>query len=227
MLGRLHLSEVAATVAEVCVQRVDPDGLVFAPETLTTEPITEAAEYEGVRVRLRAFLGTARVTLQLDVGFGDAFTEAPVDYPSLLGLPEPRLRGYRRESSVAEKFEAMTKLGRLNSRMKDFYDVWFLSRQFDFEGARLAGAITQTFAARGTALQARPDALTSAFAADESKVAQWRAFVRKGRIEGVPTAFGEVVAAVAAFLGPVATALAAGRPFGSRWTPPGGWRDDP
>lgn len=178
-------------------------------------------------MRLRGLLGTAKVIVQLDIGFGDvAFTEAPIKYPSLLGFPEPHLRGYRRESSIAEKLEAMTKLGRLNSRMKDFYDVWFLSRQFDFEGERLAAAIKQTFEARGTPLQARPDALSGAFAADNGKITQWRAFVRKSRIEGAPTAFGEVVVAVAAFLGPVAVALAQGSPFVSRWTPPEGWRED-
>ena len=224
LLGRLQQNEVVQVVTDVCQQKVEADGLVFYAQTLSTEAITEDADYEGVRVRLRGFLGTARVTVQLDVGFGDAaFTEEIAEYPSLLGMPQPRLRGYSRESSIAEKFETMTKLGRLNSRMKDFYDIWLLSRQFTFEGERLTEAVAQTFRRRGTPVEALTDALTPAFATDPSKVLQWRAFLRKGQLDNVPDALSEVVAAITEFLEPVAAAQAEARPFQSHWTPARGW----
>lgn len=227
LLGQLQQNEVVQVVTDVCQEEVEVDGLVFDPQTLTTEAITEDADYEGVRVRLRGFLGTARVMVQLDVGFGDtAFTEEIADYPSLLGMSQPRLRGYSRESSIAEKFEAMTKLGRLNSRMKDFYDIWLLSRQFTFEGERLTEAVAQTFHKRGTPVEGRPDALTRAFANDPNKVLQWRAFLRKGQLDNVPDVLSEVVMAIAEFLEPVATAQAKDRPFLLHWTPARGWQPE-
>ena len=227
LLGRLQQNEVVQVVTDVCQEEVEADGLVFDAQSLSTEAITEDADYESVWVRLHGFLGTARVTVQLDVGFGDvAFTEEITEYPSLLGMSQPRLRGYSRESSIAEKFEAMTKLGRLNSRMKDFYDIWLLSRQFTFEGERLSEAVAQTFRKRGTPVETLPDALTAAFANDPSKVLQWRAFLRKGQLDNVPDAFSEVVAAIAQFLEPVATAQTEARSFLSHWTPARGWQPE-
>lgn len=227
LFGRLQQNEVVQVVTDVCQQKVEADGLVFDAQTLSTEAITENADYEGVRVRLRGFLGTARVTVQLDVGFGDAaFTEEIAEYSSLLGMSQPRLRGYSRESSIAERFKAMTELGRLNSRMKDFYDIWLLSRQFTFEGERLTEAVAQTFRRRGTPVEALPDALTPAFANDPSKVLQWRAFLRKGQLDNVPDALSEVVAAITEFLEPVAAAQAEARPFLSHWTPARGWHPE-
>jgi predicted nucleotidyltransferase component of viral defense system len=114
---------------DICRAEVEPDGLAFLEDSVRGERIKEEEEYEGVRLRLTAALGNARIPLQVDVGFGDAVVPAPeeVAFPTLLGMPAPRLRAYRRETVVAEKFEAMVKLGMLNSRMKDFYDVWELS----------------------------------------------------------------------------------------------------
>ena len=110
------------------------------PRPSKAERIAEAAEYEGVRIRFRATLDAARIQMQLDVGFGDIVVPAavPTIYPTILDLPAPHLLAYSRETAIAEKFEAMVKLGELNSRMKDFFDIWLLSRSFDFDGPRLS-----------------------------------------------------------------------------------------
>ncbi|MFZ5593179.1 MAG: nucleotidyl transferase AbiEii/AbiGii toxin family protein [Pseudomonadota bacterium] len=216
---------IIAIVKSICQQDVEPDGLVFDAAGVEGERIVEDADYAGVRVRFRGTLGTARVTMQLDIGFGDVVVPAPstADYPTLLDLPAPRLRGYSRESAVAEKFEAMVKLGVLNSRVKDFFDIWLLSRQFDFDGTIMARAMTETFAARGTAIPAAPVALTRDFANDAARQTQWRAFIRKSRLENVPSDFAEIVEAVAVFFGPVTRALAAGESFQGSWKVPGPW----
>ncbi len=153
-LGRTNNEEagIAAQVREILAVAIEPDGLVFNPASIQTERITEDADYEGIRVRFRGTLDSARVHMQIDIGFGDIVypgTEES-DLPTLLGDPAPRLLCYSRESAIAEKFEAMVKLRELNSRMKDFYDIWLLSRQFDFAGERLAEAIRLTFNRRGT-----------------------------------------------------------------------------
>jgi hypothetical protein len=191
--------------------------------------IAEEAVYEGVRLRFRGALGNARITMQLDVGFGDVVEPPPrtVEYPTLLAMPAPRLPGYSRESTVAEKFEAMIKLGELNSRMKDFFDIWLLSKHFDFDGATLARAIGRTLAARATEVSPRPIALTPEFAELSGKNAQWKAFVRKTRLRNVPEEFAPVVGAVSAFLTPVSEALVAGRKFEGTWSAPGPWTPVP
>ncbi len=147
---------LAAIFREVCTIAGD-DGLVFDPDSVEARKIKEDADYEGVRVRFRGLLGKARITMQIDTGFGDKVHPDVVqaDYPTLLKLPAPSLRMYPPETVVAEKVEAMVHLGSLNSRMKDFYDVWRLSRQFEFDKSVLAEAIAQTFNHRGTELVPR------------------------------------------------------------------------
>lgn len=216
---------ILAVTKDMCLQDVEPDGLVFDATSLRGERITEDADYEGVRVQFQASLGTARLHMQLDVGFGDIVVPSAVvtEYPTILDLPAPRLSGYSREAAVAEKFEAMVKLGVLNSRLKDFFDIWLLSRQFDFDGPVLATAITETFSNRGTEIPQQPVAFTGAFVEDPSKVTQWRGFIDKSDLQNVPEGLGDVVAAVATFLGPIADALAAGRSFEGVWKAPGPW----
>lgn len=123
---------------------------------IRVERIRDDEAYEGVRVRLQARLGKMRVALQIDVGLGDAIVPAPeeLEYPTLLEFPAPKLRAYSKESVVAEKFEAMVKLGMANSRMKDFYDLWVLAQRFEFQSVTLAAAIQATFETRRTTLPA-------------------------------------------------------------------------
>jgi predicted nucleotidyltransferase component of viral defense system len=168
-----------ATFREILVQVAD-DGVVFDANALRVDRIREELEHGGLRLRTTASIDGARVNLTIDIGFGDALEPGAelIDYPVMLDFPAPRLRAYARETVIAEKFQAMVALGRANSRMKDFYDIWILSRSFTFDDDRLARAIATTFARRGTEIPAElPDALSPAFAADEQKQQQWRAFV--------------------------------------------------
>lgn len=144
-------------------------------------------------------------------------------YPTILDLPPPLVRAYTRESVVAEKFHTMVRRGLLSSRLRDYFDVWALSRQFDFEGPLLARAVTETFARRQAEVSAASPSLTDEFAADPARKAQWRGFLRRSRLEGVPQDLREVVRTVAAFLGPVAVAAHEGVGFQGRWRAPGPW----
>lgn len=159
------IADIAGKVGE---QAVDPDGLSLDAQSVAAERIKEDAEYEGVRIRMQGELAGARVTVQVDIGFGDIITPAPehIDYPTILPFPAPKLRGYNRETVVAEKFQAMVELEALNSRMKDLYDIWLLSRQFDFDGETLAAAIQRTFANRDTGIPEQPLAFTGEFTED-------------------------------------------------------------
>jgi predicted nucleotidyltransferase component of viral defense system len=227
LLGRTSNSpdSIVAIVQDVCRQEVEPDGLRFDADQVVARQITEDADYHGVRVSFRGYLGTARIPMQIDVGFGDVVSPPPssTSYPTLLEFPAPQLLGYSRETAIAEKFEAIVSLGQLNSRMKDFYDLWVLCQQFEFKGEVLAEAIAGTFKNRGTGILSLPVALTSAFANDRTKNLQWQAFLRKSRLTDAPRDLAPVVAVLAEFLLPTADALAAERPFSQQWSPPGPW----
>ncbi len=165
---------------EVMMISVD-DGLSFNLDALSIAPIREGNDYGGSRLRTTANLAGARVTVVVDIGFGDAVEPGPdlIDLPVLLDLPAPRLRAYPRETVVAEKLHAMVVLGLANSRMKDYFDLWMLLGTFEFESRGLQQAVHATFARRGTPVPDRlPVGLSDVFSADPSKQQQWGAFVR-------------------------------------------------
>ncbi|WP_430244369.1 nucleotidyl transferase AbiEii/AbiGii toxin family protein [Neorhizobium sp. DAR64861/K0K2] len=199
-----------ATFREILVQDAG-DGVEFDADALRVDRIREELEYGGLRLRTTASISGARISLTIDIGFGDALEPGAeeLDYPSMLDFPIPRLRGYARETVIAEKFQAMVALGRANTRMKDFYDIWILSRSFDFNNDRLGRAITATFERRETPIPTvLPDALTEAFAKDQQKQRQWRAFVED--VAHNPGELMDVITDIGAFLMPHAVA-AAGR----------------
>ncbi len=223
------LESIRSQMAEVCRTPVEDDGLVFDAEGVTTERIAEDADYEGVRAKFRAHLGTNRIAMQIDIGFSDVITPGPVriTYPTILDQPAADLQAYNRETVVAEKFEAMVKLGELNSRMKDFFDIWLLARNFEFDGRVMAEAIRRTFERRGTPLEAKPLCFMDEFAVAPSKVAQWSAFVRRTRLADAPAEFPEVVEYARVFLRSPVTALMDAWEFDMRWPPGGPWQPRP
>jgi hypothetical protein len=182
-LGPADAEHIAAVFRELCqVVSDDVDGIVFMGDTVRTAPIREEQEYEGIRVTLLGMLHKARIPLQIDIGFGDAITPAPekVNFPTLLNAPVLELLAYPRYTMVAEKLEAMVRLGIGNSRMKDFYDLYVLARDFAFDGATLTRAIKATFKRRNTGIpHETPLALREEFGHDGTKSVQWKAFVRK------------------------------------------------
>ena len=225
MLGRTSNEEadIVAQIRDILAVDVEADGLAFDSDSIQAERITEDADYEGIRIRFPGALNSARINMQIDIGFGDIVYPEPeeLDFPTMLNYPAPRLLCYSRESAIAEKFEVAVKLGVLNSRMNDFYDIWLLSRQFDFDGVRLAEAIRLTFDQRGTELPAEIEIFTESFI-DEKQV-QWTAFYRRLHQDYVPTSFREVTASVDRFLSPIIAALSSGKPCPTNWTAPGPW----
>ncbi|MCX7865986.1 MAG: nucleotidyl transferase AbiEii/AbiGii toxin family protein [Limisphaera sp.] len=211
---------------EICTQPVGNDGLEFDPATIRVEPILDEAEYNGLRVQLEARLGSARIAVRVDVGFGNAIEPPARDeqYPTLLENPAPRIRAYPVEAVVAEKLHAVHRFGETNSRLKDFYDLYMLSQQFDFDADRLGRAIDATFARRATAIDAiLPAGLSPRFFADDARANQWRAYLSRNRLSGVPADFQAVGERLRAFLGPIWEALANGSPADGTWQRGNGW----
>jgi hypothetical protein len=162
--------------------------------------------------------------MRIDIGFGDVVYPGPEEseLPTMLDFPAPRLLCYSRESSIAEKLEAMVKLKTLNSRMKDFYDIWLLSRQFDFHGVHLAEAIRRTFEQRDTLLPEKIEAFTPAFT--DAKEIQWRAFRKRLQSNSVPESFREIITTVDEFITPIFIAVFSKKTISAKWIAPGPWR---
>lgn len=201
---------------------VADDGMTYLVDAIQAEQIKEDEVYQGIRLRIDARLGSARIPLQIDVGFGDAITPEPqtVIYPTLLDLPAPQLHAYPRETVIAEKFQAMVQLGMANSRMKDFYDVWMLAQRFEFSGLQLCAAIRATFERRQTALpSSSPLPLTAEFGTDHIKATQWSAFLRKGRLTDSPPSLQDVTGQIELFLMPPTLALVSSIPWDRTWFP--------
>lgn len=216
-----------AVFRDVCEIAVEPDGLSFDPGSVEAAAIREDQEYGRHRVTMKAFMGKMRIHLQVDVAFGDAVAPSAqaVDYPTLLSFPAPRVRACPRETVVAEKLHAMVVLGIANSRMKDFFDVYALAQGFEFSGEVLSEAARATFERRETPLPSEmPLALTDAFAGDAAKRTQWRAFLRRSRLDAAPDELGEVIAVLTGFLGPVLRSLSGGVAFTGHWPPTDPWQ---
>jgi hypothetical protein len=218
---------VEAAFRDICRVEVSDDGVRFDPESVAATPIRDQAIYNGVRLTLTAAVGTARLPLQIDVGFGDAVVPAPVEsvFPTLLDFPAPTMRAYSRESVVAEKLHGMVLFGIATSRMKDFYDIWYLARRFAFEGTVLTAAITATFERRETPLPDEvPQALTSTFADDAGKRQQWTAFLRRTGLADETLDLSAVIDTLRDFLLPPLDACTREHAFERTWRPGGPWR---
>ena len=171
-LGDSSEAGLQAIFCELCDIPVEDDGLTLMADSVQVEVIRDETEYGGIRVKLFGDLAGARVPIQADIGFGDAVTPEAreTEYPTLLGNPAPHLRAYPRETVVAEKYQALVNLGMANSRMKDFYDLWVIAREFDFDGLTLSEAIRNTFSRRRTALpEYTPSGLSPEFYEDTHK----------------------------------------------------------
>lgn len=179
------------------------DGVTFDTGTLEVDAVRDDSGYSGLRLKCYATIDGARVRIIVDIGYGDA-TEPGLNEIELLPLldqPAPKLRAYSPETVIAEKFQAMVHLGFANTRLKDFYDIWVLSRTYEFKDDRLARAICATFDRRKTQIPSdRPDALSDTFASDPTKIQQWTAFIQDVAID--PGPLNGVIATLATFLMP-------------------------
>lgn len=226
--GENSLERFRKIFEEICALKVEDDGLRFDAASVKVERIKEDQEYEGIRATFLGYLENARLPVQIDVGFGDAITPAPIQtsFPTLLDSPAPTLLAYPRETVVAEKFEALVKLGMANTRMKDFHDLRTLSNLFPFEGPVLSEAIWRTFERRRTPLptEAFPIALTPEFYNDATKQNQWNAFVSKNKLYIEPVTLPAVIASIQAFVMPVLPSSAAENGPILQWKPGGPWK---
>ncbi len=170
-----HLKAVFTEVMEIEVD----DGLVFDVSALTSAPIREDQEYGGVRLKTTASIGSTRIPITIDIGFGDALAQAgdTIDYPSLLNMPSANIRAYPPEMVIAEKFQAIVTLGLANGRMKDFYDLWAIPNSQTIEPVNLEAAIRATFKRRNTVIPSvLPVGLSPEFVNDRQKITQWAAY---------------------------------------------------
>lgn len=223
--GENDIPTIEEIFREIC-QIESPDGLEFPLETLQGSLIREEEVYQGVRITLTAMLAKARIPLQIDVGFGDAVTPKPKTetLPTLLDLPAPKLKLYPKETVVAEKLNAMVKLGIGNSRMKDFWDVSYLIEKFEFDGRILQKAITATFKNRQTDFPPKlPLALTDEFATNPAIILRWNGFIKRNKISK-NTDFGKIIENLRSFYEPIIEANQANDKFSKSWTNEQDWR---
>lgn len=226
--GAVDAADLEQVFREIGRVNVPDDGIVFQTDSIRGAPIREDQAYGGIRISMQATLDGARIPIQIDVGFGDAITPGPVrqDYPVLLEFSAPTLLTYPRVTVVAEKFQAMVTLGMANSRMKDFFDLWVLARNFRFNGAELASAILATFERRQTQLPDDiPLALTPEFSEDATKKTQWQAFLRKGAIDRKGIDLPIIVPLIDSLVMPPVRALLMRQPFACEWPPSGPWEE--
>lgn len=222
-----QVTAIEKVVKDICKVRVPADGLTFDPDTISGQKIKEDADYEGVRIKFRGFLERSRIPMQIDVGFGDIVYPKTkvIDYPVILDFPKPHLKGYPAESVISEKFEAMVKLGLLNSRMKDFYDIWLMMRQFDFIGSNLAEALKRTFGHRKTDLPKAPPLFAEEIYDEKSdRQTLWKAFLRKGDIKHTPEKLVIIAKGIEEFLIKPLDAVNKGNGFNKEWKAPGPWK---
>lgn len=214
------INTISKTLKEICLASVEPDGIEFDSDSLETEILTAGGENPGIRSRFWATMDKTKIRMRIDIGFGDPITPEVelVDYPTILPMPAPRLRSYPKETVISEKFHAIVRLGEVNSRMKDFFDIWHMIQEFEFDGSVLALAIQRTFKSRNTSIPAGSlQGLSSKFARDNLRT--WEAFLR-GTSSGDRDLkeFKSILADIRTFALPIMQAIRAGKPFNKNWS---------
>lgn len=226
-IGKSDPEQISDIFKQVCEISTEDDGLFFDKNSIAIVPIRENANYEGVRAVIQVYLGTMPIRLQVDIGSGDAVVPSPLllEFPALLDKHGPFIRTYSPETMIAEKFNIIVQLGMANSRMKDYFDIWTLSRTLSFNGAQLRAAIESTFARRQSAIPASvPVGLSDEFSQNELKYSQWQGFVKKRQQMEILPGLREIVAEARAFLLPVSESISGAISTPALWTPGTGWQ---
>jgi hypothetical protein len=195
------------------------DGVVFNPD-IKVSKIMESADYDGIRVKIVALLDRTKIPVQVDIGFGDTVYPAiqTISYPTLLTLEDIQVNAYSIESLIAEKFDAMLTLAQANSRMKDFYDIFYLRSMYKFDGKILQKAIMLTLKSRENFLEPNPVVFEDAFGQDREKNIQWKAFLKRIK-NGLDLKFEEVNTSNRDFLLPVYSAILNAEDYCFSWDP--------
>ena len=226
--GSPDIPELEKIFQGVCdIESEGEDGIDFLSETVRGQAVREENQYDGVRIKLEFRIGRTGQFMQIDIGFGDVVNPpaSVIQFPCILKMPAPNFRAYRRETTVAEKIEAMVSLGFANSRMKDFYDVHKLAEEFDFDGKILKEAVRLTFKKRKTSIPYEPPlAFTKEFFEDSTKQAQWNAFINKNSLK--PVSFSSVIGKIKIFIEPVFLAINNSSAYDSTWNSGGNWTNN-
>ena len=220
------LDNLESIAKEICETQVENDGITFDSENIRVERITEDADYEGVRIRTFAFIERSRIPVRIDIGFGDTLVPGAISatLPALLDFPAPKLQCYHQLTAIAEKFQAMIKLGELNSRMKDFYDIWNIIQIEEIDGTELQKACVATFENRKTPLNLEARFFAKEFWQSPGKQTQWTAFIHKQGLENIaPDSFEKVVGILQTFFRPMVESQLSGKVFAAHWNIANGW----
>lgn len=226
-LESTSLERLSLEFREICELKTEEDGIRFLAESVHAIEVRGHNAFKGIRINLTGMLGKAQVPLQIDIGFGDACVPAAefADFPVLLDYPTPQLKVSAQETMIAEKFHAAVDLGMRNSRMKDYFDIFYLSREFDFKGKELSQALIATFERQATALpRGTPIGLSLEFSSNPIKKIQWKSFLIQKDVSDFETKFEQVVNGVRKFLMPPTSTSAKGMAFDKYWPAGGPWR---
>ncbi len=208
--GEMNQARLRKIFIDACTVDVTDDGLYFDPNSIETDDIRDNQEYCGIRIRLMGYLGKARIAIQIDVGFGDALTPQPetIEYPSILDFPALCIRAYHPATVIAEKFNAMITLGIMNSRLKDFYDIYMILQYMSLDDVLLGEAIRSTFERRKTPLPTElPIVFTEDYIIEGNKEIQWAAFLKRSLVTDCRLSFKQVVASLQNRLWPIVSQL--------------------
>lgn len=221
------IQSLTKIIAEISAIKVD-DGVRFDCNEITGEEIIKQGNYPGIRLRFKAFIGTAEYTVQIDFSFGDPIIPEPVEleYWTLLDFPPPIVMAYPYSSVVAEKFETMCDRGAANSRMQDFYDVYFLAQTYEFEIEILEKAIQETFSNRSTRLSIDNPVFDGSLRGDAELQARWTAYLKRVGAESIPEEFNRIIDYIISFLEPVLRSAIEGSKQTLNWDPQiSDWRE--
>ncbi|MGL1936134.1 MAG: nucleotidyl transferase AbiEii/AbiGii toxin family protein [Fibrobacterales bacterium] len=224
-VAKVTVGEVVDHFSEILSKNSYNDGLIFDISSLKYAEITKEADYPGLRMQCRGALGNAKVLLLIDIGIGDVVVPEAVlrSFPVLLDMPHPEIKCYQPETSIAEKVECMFARGDANSRIKDFYDVWFLSKWLDFDGVLLTSALQSTCKRRSTTLYSLDDLFTDVFIS--RKQIQWKAFIKKFERDSVPEGFSNILTDISIFLKPVIDSILNSSTLDRQWLGANGWKN--
>jgi hypothetical protein len=228
LLGLTQYSVEAVSEMIQEIGKIDfNDGMNYDFDQLTHETMAPDSEYPGIRLKFFGKLGNTRIPMQLDIGFGDVVVPDVKEmvFPTILDVEAPTILAYAIETIVAEKFEAALDLADLNSRMKDFYDLWALSRKYSFDGRSLQEAITATCKRRGPTIRSDAEIFLPEFGRHIDKTTQWKAFINKAPMDNTTDDFPRLMIALHDFLFPLAMACESKNEFNLKWLPGGPWHD--
>lgn len=210
------INEISNVFREIFSISCD-DALMFDLNSLSVDSITEFKEYHGVNVNIIAFLDRTKIPVSIDVGFGDIVypNRIKMEFPSLLSMEEPIVYAYSLYSAIAEKFEAIVSLGYINSRYKDYYDIYVLASEFNLSGELLKEAVVETFSHRNTGFKDMV-VFEKIFINDSLRESRWNAFIKKKKAM-INLTFKETMSTIEILLEPIVDSINNNTEFLLNW----------